>query len=257
MSKVEQSRTQLETGIARETWNHLARENAMHFIASNRSEWKEEEFFETGREMASRLLHEMRPRTGAGTSMCDVGCGIGRLAFAFASYFERVIGLDVSPEMIDRAVWYQKQYHMANVLFRVSNGVDLREVPDSSQDLVVSHLVFLHLTSPELMDQYFHEFSRVLKRGAPAFFDLATVPPGWKGLVLYRIKEVRDRLYRDIYRVRGPRVGTRSPAVRGKRVTVRWLTTALQKASLDLLSISVRDNSWAGSALTSVICKRL
>lgn len=246
----------METGIARETWNYLARENAMHFIASVRSEWTEEDFFESGCEMATRLLQQVRPRTGAGTSMCDVGCGIGRLAFAFASHFERVIGLDISPEMIDRAVWHQKRLHIDNIEFRVSNGTNMGEVPDSSQDLIVSHLVFLHLTSRELIERYFQEFSRVLKVGAPAFFDLATVPPGWKGSVLYCIKELRDRLYRDIYWVRGPSVRTRSPAVRGKRVTVRWLTTTLQKNSLDLLSTSVRDNSWGGTALTSVICER-
>lgn len=246
----------VETDIARNTWNHLARENAMHFIASVRSDWREEDFFESGREMATRLLQQVRPRTGTGTSMCDVGCGIGRLTFAFASHFERVIGLDVSPEMIDRAIWYQKRLHIDNVEFRVSNGVDMRDVHDSSQDLVISHLVFLHLTSRELMKKYFQEFSRVLKQGALAFFDLASVPLGWKGSVLYCIKEVRDQLFRELYRVRGLGLGTRSPAVRGKRVTVRWLTMNLQKTNLDVLSTSVRDNSWAGAAVTSVFCKR-
>jgi hypothetical protein len=135
--------------------------------------------------------------------------------------------------------------------------VDMGEVPDSSQEFVVSHLVFLHLTSREFMKQYLQDFSRVLKQGAPAFFDLATVPLGWRGLVLYRIKEVRDRLYRNLYWFRGPSIGTRSPAVRGKRVTVQWLTATLRKANLDLLSTGVRDSSWAWTALTSVICKRL
>ena len=246
----------MDTNIAKDTWDRLARENVMYFIASNRSDWTEEDFFKTGREAASRLLQQMRPRTGAGTSMCDVGCGVGRLAFAFAPQFERVVGLDVSPEMIKRADRFQKEHGVTNTQFLVSNGADLREIPDSSQDLVVSHLVFLHLASRQLIKRYLHEFSRVLKTGAPAFFDLSVVPEGATGKILYSMKEVRDRLYRKIYLLCGPSLGTHSPAVRGKRVRLRWLKSALEEAKLDLVFINLPDN-WTESALTQVVCRKL
>jgi len=256
MNQPVQDKSSVEAGIARETWDGLARKNAMHFIASNRPLWTQEEFFETGRQAACRLLQKARPRTGPGTSMCDVGCGIGRLAFAFSPHFDRIIGIDVSPEMIDRAVSIQDEHDITNTQFLVGNGADLREIPDGSQDLVVSHLVFLHLTSRVLIAHYLQEFSRVLKRGAPAFFDLSVVPAGIKNKVLFGTKEVRDHLYRSIYRFYGPSVGTRSPAVRGKRVTLEWLKTELKKAGLELVDIALPDN-WADSALTSVICRKV
>jgi ubiquinone/menaquinone biosynthesis C-methylase UbiE len=249
-------KTCTDANIAKETWNRLARQNAMYFIASNRSDWTEDDFFETGRQAASRMLEQMQPRTGPGTSMCDVGCGVGRLALAFAPYFERVVGLDVSPEMIERAVRFQKEHGVTNTQFFVSNGADLQEIPDSSQDLVVSHLVFLHLTSRQLIKCYLREFSRVMKTGALAFFDLSVVPESVKGKVLYSMKEMRDPVYRELYLFFGPSLGTHSPAVRGKRVTAHWLKTALEEANLDLVSINLPDN-WTESALTQVICRKL
>ena len=256
MNKGAEQRSWMDTNIAKDTWDRLARQNVMYFIASNRSDWTEDDFFETGREAASRLLRQMRPRTGAGTSMCDVGCGVGRLAFAFAAHFERVVGLDVSPEMIKRAGCFQKEHGVTNTQFLVSNGADLREIPDSSQDLVVSHLVFLHLASRQLIRCYLQEFSRVLKTGGQAFFDLSVVPEGIRGNILYSMKEVRDRLYREIYLFCGPSLWTRSPAVRGKRVRLRWLKTALEEAKLDLVFIDLPDN-WTESALTQVVCRKL
>jgi len=249
-------KARIEAGIARETWDSLARENAMHFIASNRPQWTQEEFFETGRHAASRLLQQARPRTGPGTSMCDVGCGIRRLAFAFSSYFERIVGIDVSPEMIDRATSFRNEHGITNAQFFVGSGADLQGIADASQDLVVSHLVFLHLTSRALIAQYLLEFSRVLKHGAPAFFDLSVVPAGIKNKVLFGTKEIRDHLYWNVYRFLGSSVGTRSPAVRGKRVTLDWLTAELEKARLKLTDISLPDN-WTDSALTSVICRKV
>lgn len=244
-----------DANIAKETWNHLARRNAMYFIASNRSDWTEDDFFETGRQAASRMLGQVQPRTGAGTSMCDVGCGVGRLSLAFAPHFEQVVGLDVSPEMIERAVCFQKEYGITNTQFLASNGADLREIPDSSQDFVVSRLVFLHLTSRQLIRSYLLEFSRVLKSEAPAFFDLAVVPEGMRGKVLYGMKEVRDHFYRQIYSFSGPSVETDSPAVRGKRVTLGWLKRTLKEANLNLVCMNLPDN-WTESALTQVVCRK-
>lgn len=248
-------KTRMDTDLAKETWDRLARQNAMYFIASNRPDWTEEDFFETGRQAASRMLGQVQPRTGPGTSMCDVGCGVGRVALAFAPYFERVVGLDVSKEMIERALCFQKEHGVTNTQFLVSSGADLREIPNASQDLVVSHLVFLHLTSRRLIKRYLQEFSRVLKPGAPAFFDLSVVPEGIRGKLLYSMKEIRDPLYRVIYRFYGSRVGTHSPAVRGKRVTLRWLKGALNEAKLDLVSMNLPDN-WTESALTQVVCRK-
>ena len=96
----------------------------------------------------------------------------------------------------------------------------------------------------------------MLKTGATAFFDLSVVPEGTTGKILYGMKEVRDPLYRGIYLLFGPSLGTRSPAVRGKRVTLRWLKTALEEAKLDLVVINLPDN-WTESALTQVVCRKL
>jgi len=51
----------------------------------------------------------------------DLGCGTGRLAFQFAKYCKKVVGVDFAPSMIEKAKEYAKENQVENVDFFVSD----------------------------------------------------------------------------------------------------------------------------------------
>jgi ubiquinone/menaquinone biosynthesis C-methylase UbiE len=47
--------------------------------------------------------------------MLDLGCGTGQLAFRFADWFERIVGIDTEPEMIQEAIRLSKEFRVENL----------------------------------------------------------------------------------------------------------------------------------------------
>src|SRR5258708_7750647 len=107
------------------TWNALARQNAMHFIATEREDWDTESFLKSGRETVHHLLGMMGASTEKRPGVAlDLGCGVGRLSFALADLFDTVIAVDVSEEMIERANLLKEELGCQNVEFYSNNGHD-------------------------------------------------------------------------------------------------------------------------------------
>ena len=93
-------------------------------------------------------------------SVLDVGCGTGFLALGFAELGHTVTGIDLSPQMIDRARHKAEQAHR-QVDFRVCDAAAL-DSGDETFDLVVARHVIWNLPDPE---QAVAEWLRVLRRG--------------------------------------------------------------------------------------------
>jgi SAM-dependent methyltransferase len=76
--------------------------------------------------------------------------------------FDAVVGVDVSPEMVERA---RRLVPEPGITFEVGSGTDLGSLPDGRADLVVTYTVFQHLPSVELVEGYLVEAARVLRPG--------------------------------------------------------------------------------------------
>ena len=128
----------------RQEWNHRSCKNAYRYIASERHEWPEDEFFLSGerdvRDFVDPYLSnaQFAPRD---KRMLEVGCGVGRMTFALAKRFGTVQAVDISDEMIKRAKELQGRFGIGNVHFQVGNGKDLSAYPDESIDFVFSYIV--------------------------------------------------------------------------------------------------------------------
>jgi SAM-dependent methyltransferase len=105
------------------------------------------EFFASGVRDVARFLDRYERSFGklpTGTAL-DFGCGVGRLSLALASRFDRVIGLDVAPAMLEEARANAAEFGFTNLTFSVSDD-ELTKAPGEF-DFVVSYIVLQHIPS--------------------------------------------------------------------------------------------------------------
>ena len=107
------------------------------------------------------------PAAATGATVVDLGCGTGRDAFLASRLVGpagRVIGIDMTPEMIGLARKNAKEGGIANVEFHQST-IDRLPLPDASVDCVISNCVInLAPDKPAV----FREIARVAGGGGGA-----------------------------------------------------------------------------------------
>jgi ubiquinone/menaquinone biosynthesis methyltransferase len=96
----------------------------------------------------------------------DVACGSGDLTAALAEKYAggRIVGIDLTPAMIDRA---RSRNHQANVEFRVEDMCSLAPIATESIDIVTGGYA---LRNAQELPRLLHELARVLKPGGAAAF---------------------------------------------------------------------------------------
>ena len=153
----------------RDDWDRRARENARYFVATHRSDWTDEDFFASGEEeIANDILTDMgnvcQGGDPASMRVLEIGCGAGRVTRALARVFGEVHAVDVSGEMIARA--REVLAGLPNAFVYQNDGMDLSVVPDIPFDFAFSVIVFQHIPSRGVIENYFREISRLLRPGA-------------------------------------------------------------------------------------------
>jgi SAM-dependent methyltransferase len=150
-------------------WDERARENARHYVANSRLDWTDEEFFRTGEEaIASDILSDpiniYQGKDPSAMRVLEIGCGAGRLTRALAKTFGEVHAVDVSGEMVARARDAVAAFQNAHVY--KNNGYDLGVIPRLPFDFAYSTVVFQHIPSYEVIENYVREVHRLLRPGA-------------------------------------------------------------------------------------------
>ena len=94
--------------------------------------------------LGSVALEKLVPR---GLIVADIGCGTGSLTFELARVANRVIGVDLSPEMLKRAEQIARERGIGNVEFRRG---DAEKIPleSASVDAAFSVMVLHFLADP-------------------------------------------------------------------------------------------------------------
>jgi len=161
------------------------------------------------------------PRAG----ICvEVGCGPGRMTGVLAERFDRVVAVDVSEGMLERA---RSAVTASNVDFRLVAGDRLETVEDVIADTLVCYLVLQHLPARQIVHDYLCEFARVLSPGGSAFVQLPVMDDG-----------IRPRMWRLARTVAVPvsavfrREVTDRAAYKGTRLTEAELQAGLVAAGL-------------------------
>lgn len=94
-------------------------------------------------------------------SVLDIATGNGFLAFEFAEKVSRVIGCDMTEDMLDIAESIRKDRELDNVSFEVMDAESLR-FEDGSFDIVSCRFAFHHFTNPK---KVISEMVRVCRNG--------------------------------------------------------------------------------------------
>ena len=158
----------------------------MWYISSARRDWTENEFFLNGEEKVENILTKLFNPLGFVPEkkvMLDIGCGIGRMTFAFAKIFREVHGTDISAEMLKRA--NEKAQNYSNVFLSLSSGKGLGQCGTHFFDFCISHLVFTHIPDENIIFEYIKEMGRILKPGGLFRFDLSN----------YRMDNISRKIY--------------------------------------------------------------
>ena len=141
---------------------------------------------------------EMASHAPEGTSHAlDIGCGSGRLVLRLAERVRFVIGLDLSPSMIELAQEHQTRQRTANVAWVIANAEHL-PFATASFDYVTSHSA-LRFTD---LDQSLPEIRRLIQtRGRLYIRDLVLSSRGLTSLILRAKRALRWTF--KIYRTYG------------------------------------------------------
>src|SRR5262249_24175870 len=159
----------------RTEWDSRAKENARHYVATIRDDWTDADFFESGagwvrQHIESRLSENCGGRAPSELNMLEIGCGAGRMTMSLSRIFGRVDAVDISPEMIAQAKIALRDCQ--NVRFHENNGKDLAMFKKDEFDFAFSGIVFQHIPSRAIVENYIGETWRVLRSVALFIFQV-------------------------------------------------------------------------------------
>ena len=152
----------------REEWDARARENARFYVATGQAAWDDDGFFASGEAEADHFIRSdfeniCQGRDPKSMRALEIGCGAGRVTRALARIFGEVHGVDISGEMIERARGALAEEK--NAFVYQNNGEDLTALPPVEFDFAFSMIVFQHIPSAAIVENYFREVNRVLRPG--------------------------------------------------------------------------------------------
>lgn len=144
-------------------WEKLAKEKAQYYMLGRTV--SAQDFRKTGEIdykqfiFDDTLIKSAYPDF-ANVTILDIGCGIGRMIEFMAKDFKKVIGTDISSEMIRQGEERLKNFKNVKLL---ENDGETLPLPRASIDFVFSYWVFKHVKTKQMVKRNFQEAYRVLK----------------------------------------------------------------------------------------------
>ena len=160
-------------------------------------EFEQEQYFNmSGIQSASKLFDILYPIYGHelhNQVFLELGCGVGRETRYFSDVFDKIVAVDVSKNMIDKA----KNRVKGNIDWVICDGKTI-PIEDNSVDILYSFIVLQHCPQ-EVVSSYFLDIHRVLKPGGTFVFQLHTgdvhsEPDSYCSYSHWTMDEIRNEL---------------------------------------------------------------
>jgi len=231
----------------RRYWDDAARTNAAWYVDTSLSfdDPDFERFFATGRTIVDEALSGSPVAPPGEALAVEIGSGLGRVCLALADRFERVVGIDISPEMVERA---SELVPDERVTFEVGSGSSLHPVGDGTADCVLSFTVFQHIPSMAVIEGYIEEAGRVLRPGGVVVFQWNNTPGARRWALKRQALALLQRtgLHRERY-------NRHAPEFLGSRVPLARIDAALRRGGLELRRTKALDTlyAWAWAEKTA------
>jgi len=161
----------------RRDWDRRAHKNARHFVATGKTEWSDEDFFESGeQELREHVYTDLenicQGKDPQNMTVLEIGCGAGRVTLPLARFFGEVYAVDISRQMVRQARGALAGFPKVHI-YR-NNGRDLSVVRrrwwhrlgigDKIQlDFAFSCLVFQHIPNRTVIESYLCAVNRLLR----------------------------------------------------------------------------------------------
>jgi len=176
-------------GRSRAFWDRAAREDARWHIATAAAT-DPDQFAASGRREVDMFLAHAGLVPDRSLTVLEIGCGIGRMTARLAEIYGRVVALDVSKVMLDRAA--NELAGRDNISYVLGSGSDLAGVESASVDVVFSYIVLQHVPTVAGQLEYFRETRRVLRPGGAAAIQIRSNTPtalalDWGGHIAHRV----------------------------------------------------------------------
>jgi SAM-dependent methyltransferase len=178
----------------RRDWEDLGRLDPLWAVLTTREgrrgQWGLDAFFATGfAEVGGLMATAQRLGLPAHRERAlDFGCGAGRLTRALATHFHVVVGVDISFNMLQKAVELNRE--MPNCRFVLNAAPALGCLRDDAFDLVYTSIVLQHFPGQAAIVRAIGGLLQVLRPGGLLAFQL----PG--SIPLVNRIQPRRRLYR-------------------------------------------------------------
>lgn len=158
--------TQRQLEKMRQDWDDRARVNAEYYVATGNDKWTAEDFFASGDVTVQNfVLTDMQNicqgRNPKSMTVLEIGCGVGRLTKSLAGIFGEVYAVDISSEMVARA--RANLQGVPNAHIYQNNGQDLSVLPPVSIDFAFSCIVFQHIPSTWIIENYIAEVGKRIR----------------------------------------------------------------------------------------------
>jgi len=230
-------------------WNQAATEDAVNYILGSKCkrDLDLKIFFELKAQQAKKDTEDFFKENvfiPAGKRMLDIGCGIGAMTRYFSEIFAEAYGVDISEEMIKKAIDLNKDRH--NLFFKTNNGADLSIYEDDFFDFCFSVATFQYFPNKKVIENYFKEIARILKR--KGLFKIRLDGRKWVAsrfpIPIYRplYNFLRNSLFLTFF---GRLVTDRITIKAYRGMTVSWKTVIniLQPLPFEDIKITGRDTS--------------
>ena len=141
-----------------------------------------------------RMINLIIPSSDA--TVLDVATGGGHTAIALAGYVNRVVAIDITPEMLAEAGEAAREKGVDNIEFRIEDVHNLK-ISDSQFDILASRFAAHHFSD---IKKALSEMCRVLKPGGKLYIlDCAVVDGDEPEREMNRIELLRDSSHQCSY----------------------------------------------------------
>jgi SAM-dependent methyltransferase len=214
----------------RRYWDERARINAPWYVDTTLSfeEPDLERFFKSGRAITMEALDGSPAPIGSSVAV-EIGCGLGRICVALTDKFQRVVGVDISSEMLRQA---RELSSRPGISYIQGDGTSLAPLRDGIADLVLSFTVLQHIPSIGVIERYIEEAGRVLGPGGVFVFQWNNTPGSVRWQVRRGVLALAQR-----WSIRPERFGRNAAEFLGSRVPMSRIRGAAERAGLDLVKV--------------------